>query len=202
VKFSVICRILHIFVLYNEEFCKIIVQKSKVCDIIKAVCADNTKGANGMTELSEKTEKIERTEKAEKGGVSSKRVAAAALYMALSDGREDELRLKKEYQLQGLSVAAVNYGGQAMSSVTKVVERAVVAAKREGVIADVHIEEGAVAGAAHEALNQILTKAMGLNIGGKIGIARYQDHVTVAMVMEIGLLHLNEVAVGMAHRAI
>jgi hypothetical protein len=158
-----------------------------------------------MTELSEKTEKIEKAEKAEKAeksGVSSKRVAAAALYMALSEGRDDELKLKKEYQQQGLSVAAVNYGGQAMSSVTKVVERAVVAAKREGVIADVHIEEGAVAGAAHEALNQILTKAMGLNIGGKIGIARYQDHVTVAMVMEIGLLHLNEVAVGMAHRAI
>lgn len=133
---------------------------------------------------------------------NSKFVARAALYMALSDGREDEMRLKQEYQQQGLTVAAVNYGGQAVTSVTKVVERAVVAAKREGVISDVHNEEGAVAGAAHEALNQILTKAIGLNIGGKIGIARYRDHITVAMVMEIGLLHLNEVAVGMAHRAV
>lgn len=134
--------------------------------------------------------------------LNSKSVARAALYMALSDGREEEQQLKERFVAEGLTVAAVNYGGQAMASVTKVVERAVVAAKREGVIRDIHNEEGAVAGAAHEALNQILAKAMGLNIGGKIGIARHGDHVTVAMVMEIGLLHLNEVAVGMAHRAV
>lgn len=138
----------------------------------------------------------------EKSDMNSKSVARAALYMALSEGREEEQGLKERFLAEGLQVAAVNYGGQAMASVTKVVERAVVAAKREGVIADVHNEEGAVAGAAHEALNQILAKAMGLNIGGKIGIARHGDHVTVAMVMEIGLLHLNEVAVGMAHRAV
>lgn len=138
----------------------------------------------------------------EKNDMNSKSVARAALYMALSEGREEEQELKERFWAEGLQVAAVNYGGQAMASVTKVVERAVVAAKREGVIADVHNEEGAVAGAAHEALNQILAKAMGLNIGGKIGIARHGDHVTVAMVMEIGLLHLNEVAVGMAHRAV
>lgn len=132
----------------------------------------------------------------------SKRVAAAALYMALSESREDELALKHKFQEQGLSVVAVNYGGQVSTAVPKVIERAVVAAKREGVINDVHGEEGAVAGAAHEAFGQILNKAMGLNIGGKIGIARYQDHITVAMVMEVGLLHLNEVAVGMAHRAV
>lgn len=134
--------------------------------------------------------------------LNSKSVARAALYMALSEGRDEEQTLKEYFADKGLRVAAVNYGGQAMASVTKVVERAVVAAKREGVINDVHNEEGAVAGAAHEALNQILGKAMGLNIGGKIGIAHCGDHITVAMVMEIGLLHLNEVAVGMAHRAV
>lgn len=138
----------------------------------------------------------------EKLDLNSKSVARAALYMALTEGRDEEQALKERFLSEGMQVAAVNYGGQAMASVTKVVERAVVAAKREGVIEDVHTEEGAVAGAAHEALNQILAKAMGLNIGGKIGIARHGDHVTVAMVMEIGLLHLNEVAVGMAHRAL
>ncbi len=121
---------------------------------------------------------------------NSKQVAAAALYMALSESREDELHLKQAY------------GGPAAAAVPKVIERAVVAAKREGVIADVHSEEGAVAGAAHEAFAQIVNKALGLNIGGKIGIARYQEHITVAMVVEIGLLHLNEVAVGMAHRVV
>ena len=133
---------------------------------------------------------------------NSKQVAAAALYMALSESREDELHLKQAYQRQGLQVVAVNYGGPAAAAVPKVIERAVVAAKREGVIADVHSEEGAVAGTAHEAFAQIVNKALGLNIGGKIGIARYQEHITVAMVVEIGLLHLNEVAVGMAHRVV
>lgn len=141
-------------------------------------------------------------DKPEKTEPNSKRVAAAALYMALSEGREQEQQLKQQYQSLGLQVAAVNYGGQAVDAVPKVIERAVVAAKREGVIADIHNEEGAVAGAAHEAIIYIMNKAMGLNIGGKIGIARYNDHLTVAIIMEIGLLHLNEVAVGMAHRAI
>ena len=134
--------------------------------------------------------------------IKSKQVAAAALYMALSNEREDEAHLKQEYMNSGIRVAAVNFGGSANTSVAKIIERTVVAAKREGVIGSNHNEEGGVAGAAHEALGQILTKAMGLNIGGKIGIARYHDHITVAMVMEIGLLHLNEVAVGMAHRAV
>ena len=60
----------------------------------------------------------------------SKRVAAAALYMALSENRDDELLLKQKYQEQGLQVVAVNYGGQVSSAVPKVIERAVVAAKR------------------------------------------------------------------------
>lgn len=134
--------------------------------------------------------------------IKSKQVAAAALYMALSNDRESEERLKEEYLAGGIHVAAVNFGGPANASVAKVIERTVVAAKREGVISSSHNEEGGVAGAAHEAFGQILNKAMGLNIGGKIGVARYHDHITVAMVMEIGLLHLNEVAVGMAHRAV
>ena len=80
-------------------------------------------------------------------------------------------------------------------------ERAVVAA-REGVIRDTHAEEGAVAGAAREAMGQIMTKALGLNVGGKIGIARYKDHVSVAVFFGIGLLHLDEVAIGLGHRAV
>ncbi len=134
--------------------------------------------------------------------LDSKRVASAALKMTLAETREEEEVLKQELRQAGILAAAVNYGGDALSSVSKIVERAVVAAKREGIIKDVHTEEGAVAGAAHEALQQIMPKAMGLSIGGKIGIAKHHDHVSVAMVMSIGMLHLNEVAVGMSHRAI
>jgi len=47
-----------------------------------------------------------------------------------------------------------------------------------------------------------MTKALGLNVGGKIGIARYKDHVSVAVFFGIGLLHLDEVAIGLGHRAV
>ena len=85
---------------------------------------------------------------------------------------------------------------------TRMVERVVVAAKREGVINDSHLEEGAVAGATREALVQVMNKALGLNVGGKLAIARNGDHLAVAVFFGIGLLHLNEVAVGLGHRVV
>ena len=77
-----------------------------------------------------------------------------------------------------------------------------VAAKREGIITESHVEEGAVAGAAREAVSQIMNKAIRLNVGGKISIARHGDHISVAVFFGIGLLHLNEMAVGLGHRVI
>jgi hypothetical protein len=132
----------------------------------------------------------------------SKQVANVAVRMALSESREEEKQLQAQFTQEGIRTAAVDYGGEYISSVKKIVERAVVAAKREGVIRDTHVDEGAVAGAAKEALSQIMTKAVGLNIGGKIGIARKNDHISVAVFFGIGLLHLDEVAIGLGHRAI
>lgn len=40
---------------------------------------------------------------------------------------------------------------------------------------DTHIEQGAVTGASRENLAKIMTRALGLNAGGKPGIARYTD---------------------------
>jgi hypothetical protein len=77
-----------------------------------------------------------------------------------------------------------------------------VAAKREGLIRETHSEEGAIAGAAREALSQIGMKAVGFNVGGKIGIARYKDHISVAIFFGFGLLHLDDVAIGLGHRAV
>jgi len=134
--------------------------------------------------------------------VGSKRVAAAAIKMALTESREEEKELKKYFLEQGIRTAAVDYGGEFSSSVAKVIERSVVAAKREGVIKDTHPDEGAVAGATHEALSQIMPKGIGLNIGGKIGIARFNDHISVAVFFGIGMIHLDEVAIGLAHRAV
>lgn len=132
----------------------------------------------------------------------SKEVCKAAVRMAISSTRKDEDNLKKRYLEADIKTAAVDYGGEFIVSVMKIIERAVVAAKREGLISDHHNEEGAVAGAAREAISQISQKAIGLNIGGKIGIARHDDHIAVALFVGIGLLHLNEVAMGLGHRAI
>ncbi|HEY8464351.1 MAG TPA: HutP family protein [Bacillota bacterium] len=136
----------------------------------------------------------------ETGG--SKEVAKAALAMALSSSRDEEKNLKEHYKVNQIHAAAVDYGGEAIASMRVIVERAVVAAKRELIIAESHPEEGAVAGATREAMAQILTKALGLNIGGKIGIARKGDHIAVAVFFSIGLIHLDEIAVGLSHRAI
>ncbi|NLV15914.1 MAG: hut operon positive regulator HutP [Syntrophomonadaceae bacterium] len=132
----------------------------------------------------------------------SKIVSTAAIKMALTSSRPEEAELKKLFLESNIHAVAVDYGGEFVGAAGKIVERAVVAAKRERVIKDTHPDEGAVAGAAREALAQIMPKALGLNVGGKIGIARYKDHVSVAIFMGIGLLHLDEVAIGLGHRAV
>jgi len=132
----------------------------------------------------------------------SRKVSKVALLMALTESREDERSMKADFANSGFQTAAVDTGGEFVASVSKIIERAVVAAKREGVIRETHAEEGAVAGAVHEALSQVISKAIGLNIGGKVGIARQDDHLSVALFLGVGLLHLDEVAVGMGHRVI
>ncbi len=131
----------------------------------------------------------------------SKKIASAAIRMALTETREEENALKQEFESLGIKAAAVDCGGEYITSVKKIVERAIVAAKREGVIKETHYDEGAIAGATREALSQIMPKAVGLNVGGKIGIARQNDHISVAVFLGIGLLHLDEVAIGLSHRA-
>lgn len=132
----------------------------------------------------------------------SRDIAAAAIRIAITADRQEEKLLQAEYARNGIHTAAVDYGGEFINSVMKIIERAVVSSKREGVINDTHVEEGAIAGATREALSQIMPKALGLNVGGKIGIARYRDHVSVSIFFGIGLLHLNEVAIGVGHRVV
>lgn len=132
----------------------------------------------------------------------SRDIAGAAIKIALTSDRQEEKQMQGEFAKAGIYIAAVDYGGEFITSVMKIIERAVVSSKREGVISDSHAEEGAVAGATHEALSQIMPKAIGLNVGGKIGIARYKDHVSVAIFFGIGLLHLNEVSIGLGHRVV
>ncbi len=134
--------------------------------------------------------------------MESRDVARAAISIAMTATREEELSMKQDHLQEGIQSLAVDYGGEFLSSLQKVVERAVVASKRENIIDDSSHSDGAVAGATREALAQIMPKALGLNVGGKVGIARGGTHVAVAIFFGIGLLHRNDVAIGLGHRAV
>lgn len=128
-------------------------------------------------------------------------VAKAAVELAIST-REGEEKLIEEYRSKGILTTAVDVGGNLIESIPKIIERAIVASRRTGVIKECHVHDGAVAGAAREAIMQVSLKANGLNVGGKIGIARCGEHLAVCIFMSIGLLHLNEVVIGLGHRSI
>ena len=132
----------------------------------------------------------------------SRDAATAAITIAVTKDRLEEKNMQNKLRSEGILTSAVDFGGEFIASVTKMIERAVVAAKRENLISDSHAEEGAVAGAAREAVSQIVNKAIGLNIGGKIAIARIGEHISVAIFSGIGLLHINEMAIGLGHRVI
>lgn len=131
----------------------------------------------------------------------SKIAATAAIRMAITQSREEEHLVIDDLSTQGILATAVDFGGEYIASISRLIERAVVAARREGLIGSTYTEEGAVAGAAHEAIAQLVSKATGLNIGGKISIVRLNNNVSVCTYFGIGLLHLDEVAIGLGHRA-
>lgn len=131
--------------------------------------------------------------------LGSMEVAKYATRMAISD-REEEEALKKEFLELGVKVTAVNIGGNITSTVPKILERALVASKRNGLIREEHLHEGAVIGATRDALMQVEGRANGQNIGGKIGIAKKGEHLSVCIFLSIGLLHLDEVVIGIGHR--
>lgn len=132
---------------------------------------------------------------------TSVEVAKLAMKMAIST-REEEEMLKIELKKQGILVTAVNIGGNINDSTSKILERALVASKRNGVIREEHLHEGGIIGATRDALMQVWNRASGQNVGGKVGIARKGEHVSVCIFLSVGLLHLDEVVIGMGHRAI
>ncbi|MCQ2373926.1 MAG: HutP family protein [Phascolarctobacterium sp.] len=137
-----------------------------------------------------------------KSPLSSVEIGRAAIQIAITASRSEENTVKEILATKGIKSTAVDFGGEFISSIVKIVERAVVAAERQGLVAETHVGAGAVAGAAHEALEQIKVKAIGFNVGGKIGIARSGEHLCVAIFMGVGVLNLNEMCVGLAHRSL
>ncbi len=131
----------------------------------------------------------------------SKDIAKVSVKMAMSS-REEEQELKEKYIKKGIKTAAVDIGGNVVESIPKILERTLVAAKRNGLISESHVYEGAVTGATREAIDQILDKSVGFNVGGKIGIARCQEHLSICIFLTIGMFRLDEVVIGLGHRAV
>lgn len=128
-------------------------------------------------------------------------VAKASIKMAIS-ARNTEEKLVSAFKEKGVLATAVDIGGDFTYSNAKIIERALVASRRSGLTKECHVHDGAVAGATKEALSQIMAKANGLNVGGKIGIARSGEHISVCIFLSVGLVHLNEVVISLAHRSI
>ncbi|MBE6070886.1 MAG: hut operon positive regulator HutP [Clostridium butyricum] len=132
---------------------------------------------------------------------NSTKIAKIATRMAICD-REEEENLKKIYKAQNVKTTAVNIGGNINTSIGKILESALVAAKRNDLIRDEHLHEGAVIGATRDAIMQIYNRSSNQNVGGKIGIARSGEHISVCIFLNIGLLHLDEVVIGIGHRSL
>lgn len=131
--------------------------------------------------------------------ISSLDIPKEAVRLALTT-REEEKELISKVEAMGGKAAAVDIGGNVSTSLTKILERALVASKRVGLIPDEYAAEGAVMGAARDALMQVLERSNNLNVGGKIGLIRMGDDIAVCIYVSIGLLHLNEFAIGIGHR--
>lgn len=127
-------------------------------------------------------------------------VARASVALAITNSRKEEEALILDLKEKGMQAAAVDIGGDVISSTHQVIERAIFIAKKSGIISEGMINDGAVAGAAREALAQVMSKAMGLNGGGKLGICRSGEHLSLCIFMSIGMMYLNEVVVGIGHR--
>ena len=134
--------------------------------------------------------------------LQSSDIGRAALRMALTETRTEEYNLRDRLEKQGIHAVAVNFGGEFLDILPKIYESAIVAAQRQHVITDTHVGDGSVLGAMESCIEQLKLKLIGMNVGGKIGIARWNEHLCVAVYVGVGVLHFNEVAVSVAHRVI
>jgi len=138
----------------------------------------------------------------EKSKYDSVDVARAAIRLAVTPTRDAEEKYIASLNEAGVKAAAVDIGGDITGSIHLIIERAIIASRKAGITKENHVQDGAVAGAARESVAQIAEKAIGLNGGGKIAIARFGEHLTVCIFMSIGLLHLNDVVIGLGHRSV
>ena len=129
-------------------------------------------------------------------------VAKAAVKVSMTASRTEEEQLVRKLKEQGIHATAVDIGGNLIQSISKIIERAIIASRKTNVTKESFILDGAVAGATRDAIMQVAMKATGLNAGGKIAIARCGENLTVCIFLSIGLLHLDDDVIGLAHRSV
>jgi hypothetical protein len=129
-------------------------------------------------------------------------IAKKAIKLAITDDRNEEDTLIKEYAGEDIKSVAMDFGGNVVDSVHIIIERAIHASRKAGLTEECHVEDGAIAGAAREAITQIANRSVGLNGGGKIAVCRHKEHLSICIFMSIGLLHLNDVVIGLGHRSL
>lgn len=125
-----------------------------------------------------------------------------ALEVALTRTREDERILINKLNKNGILSVAVDFGGDFVKTIPKILESIVVGARRQHVIVEDYIEEAAVLGASRLALEQLKIKGIGCSVGGKASVVRCGENLCVAIYMQIGIINLDDMAIGLAHRAI
>lgn len=133
--------------------------------------------------------------------LDSRDVAKAAIQLAISSSRATEEQLIAKLKEKNIKGVAIDVGGNIIDAIHIVIERAILASRKNGLTQEYHVHDGAIAGAARDAIMQIAAKATGLSGGGKIGICTHKEHLSVCIFMSIGLLHLNEVLIGLGHRS-
>lgn len=129
-------------------------------------------------------------------------VAREAIRLSLTENRKAEEYYIEKLKAKGYKGVAIDFGGNLINSIPKIIEKALVASRKTGIINESHVHDGAVAGAVRDAIMQITPKAVGLNAGGKIAVARYEEHLAVSIFLSMGLVHLNEIIIGFGHRSI
>ena len=129
-------------------------------------------------------------------------VARFATNLVSTGSREKEMEYRKYLETFGVQSVAVDFGGKFEKVVPQIIENGAVAAQRCGLIEEQHVQIGDIVGAIHQVLIELGSIAIGLNVGGKIAVARHKEHLCVAIFAEIRLIHLNEVFINIAHRSV
>ena len=79
-------------------------------------------------------------------------VAKAAIRLAVTGSRQSEEQMIEMLREKGIRSAAMDIGGDMINSIHIIIERAITISSKNGVTKENHVQDGAIAGAAREAI--------------------------------------------------